>query len=83
MANIPNSRRYRTTGRSASTSGVAAGRSWSKHDSSAAHVEADQPPGGGMWLVGLGLLGLLIAFPVQVVSFLVIALVVAWLARKK
>lgn len=83
MANIPNSRRYRTTGSGASTAEVAAGRSWSTHDSGAAHVRTNQQPAWAIWLWGLGLLGLLIAFPLPVMSILGIALVAAWISRKK
>jgi len=83
MANIPNSSRYRSSGNKASANAGAAGRKWSAHNDSNAHGGTADRPANKNWLWGLVALGLLIAFPYQVLGFIALALFIGWFFGKK
>jgi len=83
MAKIPHSSRYRHAGNKASTNVGAAGRAWSAHNDNNAHGRTADQPTSMTWLWGLVVLGLLIAFPYQVLGVIGLALVVYWFFGKK
>lgn len=83
MAKIPHSSQYRTSGNKASASVGAPGREGSARTGSAAHARADEQPSIGHWVLVLVALGLLIAFPYQVLGVTGLGLLAAWLFGKK
>lgn len=83
MANIPHSSRYRTSGNKASANTGATGRTWSAHNGSSAQARTADQPSSMNWLWVLVVLGLLIAFPYQVLGVIGLALIVSWLFGKK
>ncbi len=92
MANIPNSSRYRTTGRSNSAQGTAApmASSWSAHQtfgnasgSNYGATGSNQPHyQGGSWPWIIAFLAVLFAFPVQTLSVLALLAIGKWFIAK-
>lgn len=93
MANIPNSSRYRTTGRRIAAQGTVApeASSWAAHQTSGNVGGTRRGATGnnrphsrfGSWLWIIILLALLVAFPVPTLSVLSLLAVATWFMAKR
>lgn len=83
MAKIPHSSQYRTSGNKAAASVGAPSRAGSARTGSATHTRAAQQPSIAHWVLVLLALGLLIAFPYQVLGVIGLGLLAALLFGKK